>query len=495
MKPFFIKWTLSKKLLIAPLVVVLFLLILSYVAYLSLSNQRQVMDDIFNKRFSGYQNSSKIVNTVSDIHTNIYRVIGWTGAKYDPQKIERLAKEQPGALEQTIQFTKTFIASPAIRAEEKQVLQTSLQKLVEYQKDAVGVLDVLATDLNIATMYMGSADDKYQILRKNLQSLLELENKLAKEQYDASSKSLDSTLKVFIVLLTLAIGLSLWISILITRRISHPLKQVIEGLSDSAHVVATASFQITSASQSLAEGSSEQTVGLEETSSSLKDTTSMTLLNAENAKQANTLMADTSRVVNEANHSMMELTESMKEISVASEKTAEIIKTIDEIAFQTNLLALNAAVEAARAGEAGAGFAVVADEVRNLAMRASDAAKNTSTLIEGTVKKIKNGSQIIDKTNDAFAKVSVGAKKVDALVGEISSSFSEQAQRVDQINRAVAEIDKAAQHNAVSAEESAAAAREMNAQVEQMEEFVMELVAVMGSKEKGNGKFLAAKNT
>ena len=97
-------------------------------------------------------------------------------------------------------------------------------------------------------------------------------------------------------------------------------------------------------------------------------------------------------MVDEANHAMIELTGSMKEITTASEETAKIIKTIDEIAFQTNLLALNAAVEAARAGEAGAGFAVVADEVRNLAMRAAEAAKNTANLIEGSVKKIKKGS-------------------------------------------------------------------------------------------------------
>ena len=113
-------------------------------------------------------------------------------------------------------------------------------------------------------------------------------------------------------------------------------------------------------------------------------------------RQANTLMAETSKVVDEANQSMKELTGSMEEISQASEETGKIIKTIDEIAFQTNLLALNAAVEAARAGEAGAGFAVVADEVRNLALRAAEAAKNTSSLIEDTVKKVKKGSEIVD---------------------------------------------------------------------------------------------------
>jgi len=267
---------------------------------------------------------------------------------------------------------------------------------------------------------------------------------------------------------------------LLTRSISKPLNRIIESMKDGADRVASASSQVSSASQSLAEGASEQAAGIEETSSSIEEMSSMTKRNADNANQADTLMADTSKVVEEANRSMIGLTQSMKEISAASEETAKIIKTIDEIAFQTNLLALNAAVEAARAGEAGAGFAVVADEVRNLAMRAADAAKNTANLIEGSVKKIKNGSDIVAKTNEAFTKVATGAKKVGELVGEISVASQEQAQGIDQINKAVAEMDKVVQQNAGSAEESASASEEMNAQAAQMKGFVSELVALVG---------------
>jgi methyl-accepting chemotaxis protein len=211
----------------------------------------------------------------------------------------------------------------------------------------------------------------------------------------------------------------------------------------------------------------------------------MTKQNADNANQANVLTADTTKVVTEANQAMQDLTESMQEITSASEETGKIIKTIDEIAFQTNLLALNAAVEAARAGEAGAGFAVVADEVRNLAMRAAEAAKNTSNLIEGTVKKIKNGSDIVGRTNEAFDKVAGGSKKVGELVGEIAAACNEQAQGIEQINKAVAEMDKVIQQNAASAEESASASEEMNAQAEQMKDFVAELGAVIGGSRNG----------
>jgi methyl-accepting chemotaxis protein len=177
---------------------------------------------------------------------------------------------------------------------------------------------------------------------------------------------------------------------------------------------------------------------------------------------------------------MENLTGSMEQIASASEETSKIIKTIDEIAFQTNLLALNAAVEAARAGEAGAGFAVVADEVRNLAMRAADAAKNTSQLIESTVRKVEDGSSLVTETNTAFARVAEDVGKVSDLVSEISAASNEQSQGIGQVNQAVTEMDKVTQQNAASAEESASASEEMNAQAMQMKQIVDHLMVLVG---------------
>jgi methyl-accepting chemotaxis protein len=286
----------------------------------------------------------------------------------------------------------------------------------------------------------------------------------------------------WLLALTAVIGIAaiVVVAYLVTRSITRPINRIIDGLNDGADQVASASGQVSSASQQLAEGSSEQAASIEETSASLEEMSSMTKQNADNAGQADTLMTEANQVVRTADESMDKMITSMEEISKASEETSKIIKTIDEIAFQTNLLALNAAVEAARAGEAGAGFAVVADEVRNLAMRAADAAKNTNDLIEGTVKKVKEGGDLVTRTNDDFSKVSESAAKVGELVGEIAAASNEQAQGIEQVNTAVTEMDKVTQQNAANAEESASASEEMNAQAEQMKAMVGELVALVG---------------
>jgi methyl-accepting chemotaxis protein len=185
-----------------------------------------------------------------------------------------------------------------------------------------------------------------------------------------------------------------------------------------------------------------------------------------------------------ADSSMKRLTESMTDISAASEETQKIVKTIDEIAFQTNLLALNAAVEAARAGEAGAGFAVVADEVRSLAMRAAESARDTSNLIDSTVEKVKGGNELVNETSEMFSTATSASDRVSTLITEIATASNEQATGIEEINRAVTEIDKVTQTNAAGAEETASASEELTAQAGAMDEVVSELEGMVGIKNK-----------
>ena len=266
----------------------------------------------------------------------------------------------------------------------------------------------------------------------------------------------------------------------LSRSITRPINRVVAGLSEASYQVAAASTQVASASQRLAEGTSETASSLEETSSSLEELSSMTKQNADNANQAKGLMAEAKTIVDRVDGQMKSMAASIQEVTKSSEETGKIIKTIDEIAFQTNLLALNAAVEAARAGEAGAGFAVVADEVRNLAMRAAEAAKNTSSLIENTIITVRSSNELTRQTQEAFQENVVIAGKIGNLVDEIAAASQEQAQGIGQISTAVAEMDKVTQQNAANSEESASASEEMNAQAEQMKMYVAELISVVG---------------
>ena len=288
----------------------------------------------------------------------------------------------------------------------------------------------------------------------------------------------DSRTSMTILLLpngaALTVSLTLWT--LLAGRIGKKLSGFTTHMQGASDEVASAAGEVSSASQSLAEGSSEQAASLEETSASLEEMAAMTKQNADNANQADALIKDANQTIATANSTMEQMPVSMNSITQSGEATHKIDKTIDEIAFQTTLLALNAAVEAARAGEAGAGFAVVADEVRNLAMRAADAAKDTSGLIEESAKQIKEGAALVDVTNKAFDEVAVQADKGTNLIGEIAAASTEQAQGIDQVNTAVGEMDRVVQQNAATAEESASASEEMNAQAEQMKSTVNEMV-------------------
>jgi len=214
---------------------------------------------------------------------------------------------------------------------------------------------------------------------------------------------------------------------------------------------------------------------LEQTSSSMEQISATVKKNADNARQASESAVATQDAGSRGVAIVGQAVEAMSRIDDSSQKIVDIIAVIDEIARQTNLLALNAAVEAARAGEAGAGFAVVADEVRNLAMRSAEAAKNTAGLIEGTVKKIQGGAEVVEKTSAEFSQIAASSEKMGELIGEIKAASNEQAQGIEQINKAVNKMDEVVQQNAANAEKSAAVSGDMNSLVEKIKDSVEQL--------------------
>ncbi|MBN1830340.1 MAG: cache domain-containing protein [Deltaproteobacteria bacterium] len=273
----------------------------------------------------------------------------------------------------------------------------------------------------------------------------------------------------------------LWIA----RTLMLPLNRIAYGLSAGGDAMTSAAHAVNIESQSLAEGSSQQAAGLEEASSSLEEMASMTKQNAANAQEGLQIITEMDDVIQDVTNRMSHMTTAIKDISRSSEETSKIIKTINEIAFQTNLLALNAAVEAARAGEAGAGFAVVASEVRSLAVKAGEAARETDLLIENTLKTVEQGSDLTQKTRDAFSRNIDISGKIKMLIDEIATASNEQAEGIDQVSTAAAQMDKVVQESSASAEKLAAAAGKADEQSKKMKGYVEELALLFGAGAKG----------
>lgn len=227
--------------------------------------------------------------------------------------------------------------------------------------------------------------------------------------------------------------------------------------------------EISRGNLNLSQRTEEQASSLEQTASSMEEMTSTVRQNAGNAAQANQLATAARAQAERGGAVVSEAVTAMQGINAASNKIADIIGVIDEIAFQTNLLALNAAVEAARAGEQGRGFAVVASEVRNLASRSAEAAKEIKRLIQDSVSRVSQGSQLVDQSGVSLAEIVQAVKQLTDIVSEIATASHEQAAGIDQVNKAVTSMDEVTQQNAALVEEAAAAAESLLKQARQLD--------------------------
>lgn len=256
------------------------------------------------------------------------------------------------------------------------------------------------------------------------------------------------------------------------NRMASNINEVMGNINEATEQVASGSRQVSDSSISLSQGATEQASSIEELTASIEQIASQTRLNAENADQANQLAESTKDNANQGNAHMKQMLGSMEDISESSNNISKIIKVIDEIAFQTNILALNAAVEAAKAGQNGKGFAVVAVEVRNLAARSASAAKETTALIEGSIKKVEGGTKIANETATALLQIVDSIEKVYTLINNISVASNEQAIGVEQINQGVTQIANVVQSTSATSQETAAASEELASQAEMLKEQV-----------------------
>ena len=250
------------------------------------------------------------------------------------------------------------------------------------------------------------------------------------------------------------------------------LNNVLGDIGLAADQVASGTRQVSDGSQDISQGATEQSSAIEELTASVSEIAEQTRQNAMSANEANQLTASAANDAAKGNEQMQSMQQAMSDISEASHSIGKIIKVIDDIAFQTNILALNAAVEAARAGVHGKGFAVVADEVRSLAARSAGAARETTELIEGSIKKTAAGTRIADDTAAALGEIVDGIRKAGQLVSEIAHASNEQASAIAQVNRGIEQLSAVVQNNSATAEEAAAASEELSGQAEMLKNMV-----------------------
>lgn len=399
--------------------------------------------------------------------------------------------------------------------EEKVAFQDYLNAYQEYKEelDQLLALSLENNDDEALAFVKGENQETSDDLRFAIEKMVELKIKGANNQADSNTATANKSTVTMIAIILLAMLVAITLGIFISNSISKPVQKIgkaadkiadgdldvyididtkeeigqlansfnkmahnlndlILNINLAAEQVSAGSTQVSDSSILLSQGATEQAATIEQLTASLEEIASQTRLNADNSNQANSIAEVAQNNAVEGKLKMKEMLNSMEEINQSSNNISKIIKVIDEIAFQTNILALNAAVEAARAGQHGKGFAVVAEEVRNLAARSASAAKETTEMIEDSIKNVKAGTAIAKQTSEALNNIVDGIAKAATLVGEIAVASNEQASGIEQVNQGIMMVSEVVQNNSATSEESAAASEELSSQADLLKQQV-----------------------
>jgi methyl-accepting chemotaxis protein len=505
----------ATKLFVSPFVCLLFMIISGAVSFWGIRTQQATIQEMHSVRFANYAKVSAINNDADSVHTNLYRLITLSKAGFDQKKLEAETKGIQSLLAQTVSTVKSMAGDSKLKADEQKFVAEILSTLTAYSKDATDMLDMMESDVNAATMYMGQADDKFSVLEKKFSELMKLETSLNDANYKLSISAGRQVLIILAGAIIFSLMVTLALSYLINRIIMTPirgtvrviesmaggdltkridvessdeignmahnmndfidsLRNIISSFANNALELASAASELNNTSVRIASGAEEvaaqsttvATAGEEmsATSGNIAQNCQMAAEGAQRASQSAQNGAEvvekTVIVMGHIADKVQETAKTVERLGTRSDQIGNIIGTIEDIADQTNLLALNAAIEAARAGEQGRGFAVVADEVRALAERTTRATREISEMIKA----------IQNETKGAVAAMEQGVQQVETGTEEASKSGAALRDILEQVNDVAMQVNQIA----TAAEEQTATTSEITNNMHQITDVIQE---------------------
>jgi len=500
--------TIKMRLVVTLVILSALLIVVGGIGIWGMGQAKNGLQTVYEDRTVPLMDLGTIIDAANRIRTNAVVATNAT----DPAVVQKMI-DDTAELDRTIEKLWSGYLATTLTPEEAELADSFGMQWKRYQASRDVTLKFAEEgDMASATQNaMKDAGPKFADAHKTLFSLIELQGRVAKAEYDSAVDIYQTVRMVAILSIILGVLIAALAGWLLIRAIMRPLntaigvadriangeldntividrndevgkmlaalKRMNEKLVSIVGEVRTASESVGGSAQEIASGNNELSVrteeqasSLEETASSMEEMTSTVKQNADNARQANQLANGAREQAEKGGEVVGNAVSAMGEINTASKKIADIISVIDEIAFQTNLLALNAAVEAARAGEQGRGFAVVAGEVRNLAQRSATAAREIKDLIEDSVSKVQQGSDLVNASGQTLEEIVKSVKKVTDIVAEIASASQEQATGIDQVNKAVMQMDEMTQQNAALVEQAAAASQSMSEQADGLQQ-------------------------
>ena len=500
-----------RKLWLAPALCLLLLVLSAAGAVWGFAQQRQALDLLVRTHLPSYAFAADFESGLRDINGLVNRSLGYEAMGFNAQEVGAVDKALDATFKSLAQQLKQRNAVPGLGAEEQAGLKALATSFATYEKSVRDTLDMKSAGAVVAATFLSTAQKEYDKLLADLSRSSMSKLKLAGDDAARSSAQAGQALTAVIAATAVAFVLGGVLSASLARglvrrvgqlsadvnqlasgdlarpitthgrdeigRLMGDLEQVRQRLAQSLQAVQQASESVRLAAGEIAAGNADlshrterQAGNLQQTASSMEQLSTTVQQSADTARQANALAGAATEVAVRGGEVVGRVVSTMQDITTSSRRIADIIGTIDGIAFQTNILALNAAVEAARAGEQGRGFAVVAGEVRTLAQRSAEAAREIKVLIGDSVDKVEAGARLVGDAGQTMEEIVTQVKRVSDLIGEISAAAGEQSAGIGLVTGSVSELDQVTQQNAALVEQSAAAAESLKHQSQRLVE-------------------------